>query len=61
MKKQYEVWFEVYGKKMKTTVLAKHEIEAKEIIRKQIIFYKVEESKPSDPSVDFLKGIFNIK
>ena len=61
MKKQYEVWFEVYGKKMKTTVLAKHEIEAKELIRKQIIFYKVEESKPNDPGVDFLKGIFGIK
>ena len=61
MKKQYEVWFEVYGKKMKTTVLAKHEIEAKELIRKQIIFYKVEESKPTDPGVDFLKGIFAIK
>jgi hypothetical protein len=51
----------VYGKKMKTTVLAKHEIEAKELIRKQIIFYKVEESKPTDPGVDFLKGIFGIK
>ena len=61
MKKQYEVWFEVYGKKMKTTVLAKHEIEAKELIRKQIIFYKVEESKPTDPGVDFLKGIFGIQ
>lgn len=61
MKKQYEVWFEVYGKKMKTTVLAKHEIEAKDLIRKQIIFYKLEESKPTDPSVDFLKGIFGIK
>jgi hypothetical protein len=61
MKKQYEVWFEVYGKKMKTTVLAKHEIEAKELIRKQIIFYKVEESKPTDPGVDFLNGIFGIK
>lgn len=61
MKKQYEVWFEVYGKKMKTTVLAKHEIEAKELIRKQIIFYKVEESKPTDPGVDFLKGIFGMK
>ena len=61
MKKQYEVWFEVYGKKMKTTVLAKHEIEAKELIKKQIIFYKVEESKPTDPGVDFLKGIFGMK
>jgi len=61
MKKQYEVWFEVYGKKMKTTVLAKHEIEAKELIRKQIIFYKVEESKPTDPGMDFLKGMFGIK
>ena len=59
MKKQYEVWFEVYGKKMKTTVLAKHEIEAKELIRKQIIFYKVEETKNND-ELDFLKGIFNI-
>jgi hypothetical protein len=61
MKKQYEVWFEVYGKKMKTTVLAKHEIEAKELIRKQIIFYKVEETKNNDAGLDFLKGIFNIK
>jgi hypothetical protein len=61
MKKQYEVWFEVYGKKMKTTVLAKHEIEAKELIRQQIIFYKVEQSKDNDPSIDFLRGIFGIK
>lgn len=37
----YEVFFELYGKKLKTSILAENEMTAKEIVRNKIIFHKV--------------------
>lgn len=39
--KNFDVYFEIYGKKLKTTVLAENEERAKEIVRNKIIFHKV--------------------
>jgi hypothetical protein len=61
--KKYQILFEFYGRKMKTTVLAKSEKEANEQIEKRIIFHKVEEIKNDDLFSDLLgdfKDIFNI-
>tara|TARA_R110002012_G_scaffold158774_1_gene320347 strand:- start:597 stop:818 length:222 start_codon:yes stop_codon:yes gene_type:complete len=41
MKDRYEVMFELYGKKLKTTVIAKSGQEAKSIIMGKIIFHSV--------------------
>ncbi len=54
--KNYKIYFEVYGKKMKTTVKAKTETEAKELIKNKIKFIKVIQEDP----IDFLKNIFGI-
>ena len=37
------VYFEFYGRKMKCTVLAKSDTEAKELIKGKIKFFKVEQ------------------
>ena len=51
--KQYEVKFEVYGKKLKVTVQAETEQHAKRIVKQDIIFHSIKELEPiSDP--DFL-------
>jgi hypothetical protein len=57
--KQYIVYFEIYGKKLKTTIRAESEGHAKETIRNKIIFYKVKlDNDPEDYVVDFLKDLF---
>lgn len=48
--KNFEVYFELFGKKMKTTVLARDKDDAKESVQNSITFYKVEEK---------LKDVFN--
>jgi len=50
---EYEVFFEIYGKKMKTTVSAISEMMAKEIVKSKLIIHKVEKK-----SNDF-KNIFS--
>ena len=40
--KEYTVWFELFGKKMKTVVIARDEEDAKKTIQKKIIFHKFE-------------------
>ena len=52
----YTVYFEIYGKKMKATIEANSEKEAKELIKNKIKFHKIEDNK-----VDYLRSIFNIK
>lgn len=52
----YTVYFEIYGKKMKATIEANSEKEAKELIKNKIKFHKIE-----DNNVDYLRSIFNIK
>jgi len=42
--KNYDVYFELFGKKMRTTVLAQNEADAKTKVKAKIIFYKVNET-----------------
>ena len=59
---KYTVYFEIFGKKMKTTVDAKSEEDAKYRIMGRIIWHKVVPEKIGDDSViDFLKGTFGMK
>lgn len=44
-RRNYEVKFQLYGKAMKATVLAKHEDDAKDQIREKLRFDSVEEVK----------------
>jgi uncharacterized lipoprotein YehR (DUF1307 family) len=48
MAKKYTVYFELYGKKMKTEVYARDSVEAKNIIKDKIIFHKIEADKSND-------------
>ena len=57
--KEFTVYFEIYGKKMKTTVTAESEIEARILIRNSITFHKVVLSE--DSTLRNLKDIFGIK
>ncbi len=43
--KPYDVYFSVYGKKLKRTVFAENEEKAKDDVFKNIKFYKVEPNK----------------
>ena len=56
---KYMIYFEIFGKKMKTEISAASKEEAKRIMKDKIIFHKIE--KISDPTVDYLKNIFGIK
>ena len=61
--REYIVWFEVFGKKMKTTVIATSEREAKKDIQNKIIFHKVEvkpEDKVFSKIMDKFEEIFEI-
>ena len=57
--KEFTVYFEIYGKKMKTTITAESEIEARISIRNSITFHKVVLSE--DSTLRNLKDIFGIK
>lgn len=52
--KKCTVYFEFYGRKMKCTVLAKNDTDAKELIKSKIKFFKVEQK----PLKDDLGDIF---
>jgi hypothetical protein len=43
--REYHVYFELYGKKMRSTVFATNEEQAKEVVREKLTFHKVEKSK----------------
>lgn len=49
------VYFEVYGKKMKTEVEARDEQQAKETVLSKIIFHKIEKDDPEDYVMDFFR------
>ena len=57
----YTIYFELFGKKMKTTVQADSEIKAKDIIRYRIIFHKVEDVTKADDILDQIRDMFNMK
>ena len=57
--KKYVVWFEAFGKKLRTTVEAENEYKAMDAVKNKIIFYKVVE-KDSD-ELEQMKDILGIK
>lgn len=63
--KNYTIYFELYGKKMKTTVSAESKEKAKDVVRNKIYFHIVEEIKPPPPNdsdvVNDIFGIFGMK
>lgn len=56
--RDYNVYFEMYGRRMKTTVRAHNKKMAKNIVRQRLNFVKVEEIPDSD--VEAFKGMFGI-
>lgn len=62
--KDFDVYFELYGKKMKTTVFAYNESSAKKIIREKIVFHKIIEKadkKDIKDTFDNLMDMFGMK
>ena len=58
--KKYTVYFEIYGKKMKTTIIAASKERAKEVIKDNIIFHKVVHDSDDD-IVNTLMNMFGMK
>lgn len=52
MKKAYSVYFELYGKKMKTDVIATGLFDAQQQVLNKIKFHKVEEIPAKDNSIE---------
>jgi hypothetical protein len=50
--KKYTVFFEAFGRKMKTEVVASSEERAKEIVKEKIVFHKVTAEKTNGDEVD---------
>lgn len=46
--RNYMVYFEAFGRKMRKTVMAENEMQAKEEVAKAIIFHKVELKKDDE-------------
>lgn len=58
--KNYDIYFEMYGRKMKTTILAENEEKAKEAVLNKIIFHKVQVSKDDfNDIIDLMDGIID--
>ena len=57
--KKYVVWFEAFGKKLRTTVEAENEYKAMDAVKNKIIFYYVVEKDYDE--VEQMKGILGIK
>lgn len=57
--KNYVIYFDIFGKKLKTTVRAKNVELAKNKVRNAVLFDSIVEDK--DETVDFLKDVFGIK
>jgi hypothetical protein len=53
----YTIYFELFGKKMKTTIRAKSRSDAMEAIKDKIVFHKIVET---DSKADELRKIFGI-
>ena len=60
--RNYIVYFELYGKKMRAKILAKGPQDAKDKLTKKIIFHKVilDKGDEFNKSVDMLDDIINI-
>lgn len=59
--RNFDVYFEIFGKKMKTRILAENEEKAKEEVKNKIVFHKVEKSNEEfNQFMDIVDGITNI-
>ena len=59
MKEKYEILFEIFNKKMKTTIIATSEEQARSILMGKIIFHKVNKKVDSkDMDSDEMLGKF---
>lgn len=58
--KAYMVYFEIYGKKMKTSVMARNRKEAEALVRERLTIHKIDEVKKDGLDVFdyFTKNIF---
>ena len=65
--REYKIFFEIFGKKLVTTVTASSPLQAKAMVREAINFYKVEDITPTPDSIrgfsdkdisDFFGGMF---
>ena len=59
--RKYTVYFEMYGKKMKTSVMAQNIEHAKWLVTNQIVFHKVVPIVEQQDDVEFLKDFFGFK
>ena len=57
--KKYVVWFEAFGRKLRTTVEAENEYKAMDAVKNKIIFYNVVEKEPDE--LEGIKDILGIK
>lgn len=59
--KNFDVYFEIFSKKMKTRILAENKEKAKEEVKNKIIFHKVEKSNEEfNQCMDILEELTNI-
>lgn len=58
--REYEIYFSIFGKNLKTTVMAYSEEDAYEMIRDKIVFHK-KRTRVKDNPVEFLKNTFGFK
>ena len=59
--KNFDVYFEIFGKKMKTRILAENQEKAKEEVKNKIVFHKVEKSNEEfNQCMDILEELSNI-
>jgi hypothetical protein len=54
----YDVYFEIYGKKLKVKLKAKSKIQAEEIVKSKIIFHKIKDVTMEDVFGKTFKDIF---
>lgn len=62
MKKNFTVYFEIFGKKMKVKILCFNDVEARQIVRNKIKFHKVilDKSDGFNQATDVIDDIMNI-
>lgn len=60
--KNYSVYFEIYGKKMKAKILAESMTEAQQKVRDKILFHKtvIEEKDEFNQAMDLMDGIMDV-
>jgi hypothetical protein len=52
--KQYTIYFEIFGKKMKTTLSAFDEEQAVRLLKEKIVFHKIEQTPDKTKSDEFV-------